>query len=67
MILKLRNIGRFHKETSIDINGITVLVGTNGTGKSTIGKTLYCVFIVYMIMKIRLMKNAELQYIGILG
>lgn len=44
MILKMKNIGRFYKESVIEINGITILGGANGTGKSTIGKVLYCVF-----------------------
>lgn len=44
MILSLRNIGRFYKEARMEINGITIVAGENGTGKSTIGKTLYCTF-----------------------
>ncbi len=44
MLLNLKNIGRFYNKTSININGITVLAGTNGTGKSTIGKALYCIY-----------------------
>ncbi len=44
MILSLKNIGRFYKESHIEINGITIVAGENGTGKSTIGKALYCTF-----------------------
>ncbi len=44
MKLKIKNIGRFHNDTAIDIDGITVLAGVNGIGKSTIGKVLYCLF-----------------------
>ncbi|WP_029201536.1 AAA family ATPase [Oribacterium sp. NK2B42] len=44
MKLKIKNIGRFHDDTAIDIDGITVLAGVNGIGKSTIGKVLYCLF-----------------------
>lgn len=44
MELTIQNIGRFHNAASIEVNGITVLAGINGTGKSTIGKSLYCVF-----------------------
>ena len=44
MKLRLKNVGRIITEAEIDINGITVLAGKNGTGKSTIGKALYCTF-----------------------
>lgn len=44
MTLEIKNIGRFHESQKIDINGITILAGENGTGKSTIGKALYCVY-----------------------
>ena len=43
MKLKLKNIGKL-QETEIDIDGITVIAGKNNTGKSTIGKSLYCIF-----------------------
>lgn len=43
MKLNLNNIGNI-KKASIEINGITVIAGENGTGKSTIGKALYCLF-----------------------
>lgn len=43
MKIKLNNIGSFN-ETSIEINGITVVAGENATGKSTVGKALYSVF-----------------------
>ena len=44
MKLKIKNIGKIYNETEIEINGITVLAGENGTGKSTVGKILYCVY-----------------------
>ena len=44
MILKIKNIGKIYDEAQIEINGITVLAGENGTGKSTIGKLLYCIY-----------------------
>ncbi len=43
MKLKLKNIGKL-RETEINIDGITVIAGKNNTGKSTVGKSLYCIF-----------------------
>lgn len=43
MKLRLENIGKIAK-ANIEINGITVIAGENNTGKSTVGKMLYCIF-----------------------
>lgn len=43
MKLEINNIGIIN-EADMDINGITVIAGENGTGKSTVGKVLYCIF-----------------------
>ena len=43
MKLSIKNIGKL-SEAHIEINGITVIAGENNTGKSTVGKTLYCLF-----------------------
>ena len=43
MILKLKNIGKI-ETAKIELNGITVLAGENDTGKSTVGKVLFCIF-----------------------
>ena len=43
MFLHLKNIGKIYT-ADIEINAITVIGGLNNTGKSTIGKTLFCVF-----------------------
>lgn len=43
MKLKLNNIAMI-KEAEIKIDGLTVLAGKNGTGKSTISKTLFAIF-----------------------
>lgn len=43
MKLKCENIGKI-QNAEIDINGITVIAGLNNTGKSTLGKSLYCIF-----------------------
>jgi len=42
MKLEIRNIGRVEK-ADIEIQGITVVAGANGTGKSTISKSLYSI------------------------
>lgn len=42
MKLEIRNIGRVEK-ADIEIQGITVVAGENGTGKSTISKSLYAI------------------------
>jgi predicted ATPase len=42
MKLTLKNIGKI-KDSTIDLEGITVICGGNNSGKSTFGKALYCV------------------------
>lgn len=43
MLLSIKNVGRI-SEASIELNGITVVAGENNTGKSTLGKVLFCIF-----------------------
>ena len=43
MELHIRNIAKIEK-ADIEINGITVIAGENNTGKSTVGKVLYCLY-----------------------
>lgn len=43
MKVKFKNIGKY-KEANVELNGITVIAGENNTGKSTIGKLLYCLY-----------------------
>lgn len=43
MKLELENVGKI-SHANIELNGITVIAGENNTGKSTIGKMLFCVF-----------------------
>lgn len=43
MRLKCKNIGRL-QSADIDIRTTTVIAGLNSTGKSTVGKLLYCIF-----------------------
>lgn len=43
MKLHLENIGLI-QDATIEMQGITVIAGENGTGKSTVGKALYVAF-----------------------
>ena len=43
MQIKLENIG-IVKNSSIELNGLTVITGKNNSGKSTVGKTLYALW-----------------------
>jgi predicted ATPase len=43
MFLNIKNIGKI-QDSTIEMNGITVIAGENNTGKSTFGKVLYCMF-----------------------
>jgi predicted ATPase len=43
MFLEIKGIGRI-QDSTIQMDGITVIAGANGTGKSTYGKVLYCMF-----------------------
>lgn len=43
MRLELENVGKI-SYANIELNGITVIAGENNTGKSTIGKMLFCAF-----------------------
>lgn len=43
MNLELKNVGKI-KYANVELNGITVIAGENNTGKSTVGKMLFCIF-----------------------
>ncbi len=43
MELTLKNIGKIG-DTTMEINGITVIAGQNNTGKSTVGRALFAMF-----------------------
>lgn len=43
MNLELKNVGKI-EYANIELNGITVMAGENNTGKSTVGKMLFCIF-----------------------
>jgi predicted ATPase len=46
VFLNVKGIGKI-KDSTIEMNGITVIAGENNTGKSTFGKALYCMFNVF--------------------
>jgi len=48
--LKIEGIGKIQNST-IEMQGITVIAGKNNTGKSTYGKILYCMFNVFFNKK----------------
>lgn len=64
MKIELNNIGPF-VEASVDIDGITVVAGENGTGKSTIGKTLYAMFNAFYLYK-KHIKNKRVDNLELL-
>ena len=43
MRLSIKNLGKI-ETADIEINAITIIAGENNTGKSTVGKTLFCIF-----------------------
>ena len=43
MKIKLENIGVI-EDSTININGITVITGRNNSGKTTLGKSLFSIF-----------------------
>lgn len=43
MELKLSNVAKI-ESASLKLNGITVIAGNNNTGKSTLGKVVFCLF-----------------------
>ena len=43
MELKIRNVGKIDS-ADIEIKGITIIAGLNGTGKSTVSRSLFAMF-----------------------
>lgn len=60
MILEVKNIGKF-SNAKIEIDGITVIAGPNNTGKSTIGKFLFCIFNAFYNLENKA-RNEKLEY-----
>ena len=61
MRLQIENFAKIAK-ADINIDGITVIAGENNTGKSTIGKALYCIFNSLYDLENKIYKN-RLDYI----
>ncbi|MDR2582814.1 MAG: ATP-binding protein [Fibromonadaceae bacterium] len=61
MFLEINGIGKI-QDSIIHMNGITVIAGANGTGKSTYGKILYCMFNAFGNKK-ETIRNARLDNI----
>ena len=72
MELKIRNVGKIDS-TDIEIKGITIIAGLNGTGKSTVSRSLFAMFHSFSNIshKIRLEKEdaikRQLEYSGDMG
>lgn len=60
MRLLLDNVGKIAK-ADIEINGITVIAGENNTGKSTIGKILYCIFDSFYCIEDQIFKERKIS------
>ena len=72
MELKIRNVGKIDS-ADIEIKGITIIAGLNGTGKSTVSRSLFAMFHSFSNIshKIRLEKEdaikRQLEYSGDMG
>jgi ABC transporter, ATP-binding protein len=70
--LKIRNVGKIDS-ADIEIKGITIIAGLNGTGKSTVSRSLFAMFHSFSNIshKIRLEKEdaikRQLEYSGDMG
>lgn len=64
MKLHIENFAKIEK-TDIEINGITVIAGENNTGKSTVGKVLYCLFDSFynIVSKVNSQRKASIRNI----
>lgn len=58
MKLRLKNVGKI-REANIKFDGITVIAGENNTGKSTVGKMLFCIFHSFYRMEEQIKEERE--------
>lgn len=65
MKLHIENIAKIEK-SDIEINGITVIAGENSTGKSTVGKVLYCIYETFYNLKERIVNEKKRSIINLL-
>lgn len=62
MRLKIENFAKI-KKADIELNGITVIGGDNNTGKSTVGKVLFCLHLAMQKVEQKV-KNERIQEIA---
>ena len=66
MELTLSNIGKIHNKTTLKFDGITVLAGENGSGKSTISKALFCMFDSMYDIERKILRDREREIANII-
>lgn len=59
MKLKIINVGKIYEPAEIELDGITVLAGVNGTGKSTVAKCLYVMFDTFKDINFQVKREKE--------
>ncbi|MCL2095600.1 MAG: AAA family ATPase [Oscillospiraceae bacterium] len=60
MFISLKNVGRL-KSADVEIAGITIIAGENNTGKSTVGKMLFCIFTGFMNIENQILLEKSLD------
>lgn len=65
MRLEVENFAKL-KKAVIEVNGITVLAGENDTGKSIIGKILYCIYTAFHDLNKKILFEKQKDIINVL-